>query len=87
MKVDIGPLLRGECSKIDIDFTLAPEPVQDVEFEADAKVVGQVTDNAGYMRLTLSVELPFNCRQQVPIRMRQKIEDPALCQILCYELD
>ena len=59
MKVDIGPLLRGECSKIDIDFTLSPEPVEDVEFESDARVVGQVTDNAGYMRLTLSVELPY----------------------------
>lgn len=59
MKVDIGPLLRGECSKIDIDFTLSPEPVEDVEFESDARVVGQVTDNAGYMRLCLSVELPY----------------------------
>ena len=59
MKVDIGPLLRGECGKIDIDFTLTPEPIEGVEFESDAKVRGCVTDNAGYMRLTLDVELPY----------------------------
>ena len=59
MKVDIGPLLRGECGKIDIDFTLEPEPLDGVEFEADARVFGCVTNNGGYIRLLLDVDLPY----------------------------
>lgn len=59
MKVDIRPLLSGEKKSIDIDFSLIPEPVEGVSFASDASVRGCVTDNAGYMRLTLAVELPY----------------------------
>lgn len=59
MKVDISPVLRGECNRIDIDFSLVPEPIDGVEFNSDAHIFGSVTDNAGYMRLSLSVEIPY----------------------------
>ncbi len=60
MVIDVGPLLRGEVKKIDIDYMLAPEPLEGIEFESDAHVVGTLTDNAGYMRLRLKAELNYH---------------------------
>ena len=59
MKVDIRPLLSGKKKAVDIDFTLTPDPIEGVEFRSDASVRGSVTDNAGYMRLALVVELDY----------------------------
>lgn len=59
MVIDVGPLLRGEVSRIEIDYMLSPESLDGVTFEGDAHVVGALTDNAGYMRLTLGVELGY----------------------------
>ncbi len=60
--IDMGPLLRGETSCISIDYTLVPEPMDDmgVKFTSDAHVTGSIKDNAGYMRLTLKAELPYS---------------------------
>lgn len=60
MVIDVGPLLRGEVKKIDIDYMLTPEALPDVEFESDAHVTGVLTDNAGYMRLKLNAELRYH---------------------------
>ena len=60
MVIDVGPLLRGEIKKINIDYMLTPEPVSGVEFESDAHVTGALTDNAGYMRLKLTSELTYH---------------------------
>ena len=60
MVLDIAPLLKGEVNKIDIDYTLAPEPLDGVLFDQDVHVTGKITDNAGYMRLTLKCELPYH---------------------------
>ncbi len=60
MVIDVGPLLRGEVKKIDIDYMLTPEPLSDIEFESDAHVKGILTDNAGYMRLCLKAELKYH---------------------------
>ena len=60
MVLDISPLLRGEVSKIDIDYMLTPETLDGVSFDSDVHVTGQLTDNAGYMRLTLKAELPYH---------------------------
>lgn len=59
MILDMRPMLRGEASRIDIDFLLTPEPTDGVEFEGDARVVGAVVDQAGYMRLTLEATVPY----------------------------
>ena len=59
MVVDVSPLLRGDVKKIGIDYMLSPEPIEGIEFE-DAHVVGVLTDNSGYMRLRLKVELVYH---------------------------
>ena len=60
MVLDISPLLRGEVNRIDIDYMLTPETLDGVVFESDARVTGQITDNAGYMRLQLKAELAYH---------------------------
>ncbi|MBQ7661026.1 MAG: DUF177 domain-containing protein [Clostridia bacterium] len=68
MVLDITSVLSGEKSRLDIDYmlTLPREAtaehavnLADVTFPTPARVTGQLTDNAGYMRLTLSVVLPY----------------------------
>lgn len=60
MIIDVGPILRGELKRIDIDYTLTPVPICGVKFESDARVTGYLTDNAGYMRLHLTAKLPYS---------------------------
>ena len=59
MVVDVAPLLRGEVKVIHIDYMLTPEQLDTVRFE-DARVVGSITDNSGYMRLKLKAELAYH---------------------------
>ena len=59
MILDMRPMLRGETDKIAIDFLFTPEASDDAEFENDAHVVGEVTDQAGYMHLVLSAAVPY----------------------------
>ena len=60
MVIDIAPLLRGEVKRMDIDYSLSPLSLDGVVFESDARVKGSVTDNAGYMRLSLKAELNYH---------------------------
>ena len=60
MILDVGPLLRGETDCIKIDYMLTPEKLDGVTFNGDAHVLGTLTDNAGYMRLTLNAELSYS---------------------------
>ena len=59
MVVDVAPLLKGEVKVINIDYMLSPEQLDTVRFE-DARVVGKITDNSGYMRLKLQATLPYH---------------------------
>ncbi len=59
MILDLRPLLRGEADHIDIDYYLTPDSIDDISFDSDAHVFGKITDNAGYMRLTLTAELSY----------------------------
>ena len=59
MLIDVGPLLRGEVSKIDIDYMLKADSIGGIDFPEEAHVRGSITDNAGYMRLCLSADLPY----------------------------
>ena len=59
MILDMRPMLRGEANKIAIDFLLTPELSEGAEFEDDAHVVGEVTDQAGYMRLVLTATINY----------------------------
>jgi uncharacterized protein len=58
MTFDVKPLLRGEVNCIKLDYTL-PVELEGVRFEEDARVVGEITDRAGYMRLTLKLTVPY----------------------------
>ena len=60
MIVDVSPLLRGEVKRIEIDYMLSPEQMDGIYFDSDARVVGCITDNAGYMRLMLKAELSYH---------------------------
>ena len=60
MIVDVAPLLRGEVKRMDIDYMLSPEQMDGVTFDSDARVIGGITDSAGYMRLTLKAELNYH---------------------------
>lgn len=59
MIIDVKPMLRGEVNSIAIDFVLTPEMIDGVTFDGGARVYGKITNNAGYMRLTLKAELPY----------------------------
>ena len=59
MVIDAGPLLRGEVNRLDIDYMLSAESLDGVSFDSDAHVSGVITDNAGYMRLSLKAELSY----------------------------
>ncbi|NLK39010.1 MAG: DUF177 domain-containing protein [Clostridiales bacterium] len=68
MIIDLRPLLSGECSVIDIDFCFTPDIGQEgmlplnlsgVHFPRPARAVGNITDNAGYMRLALEVSIEY----------------------------
>lgn len=58
MTFDVKPLLRGEVNCIKLDYTL-PVELAGVRFEEDARVVGKITDRAGYMRLSLKLSVPY----------------------------
>lgn len=67
MILNISSLLSGEKSNLDIDYmlTIAEESLGNsvnlsgVRFPTPARVTGQITDNAGYMRLELAVTIPY----------------------------
>lgn len=59
MILNMGPILRGEITRMDISYELTPEPVFDVTFPENAHVEGELTDDAGYMRLHLTATLPY----------------------------
>ena len=59
MTLDMRPMLRGEVSRLSVDYMLSPEAPDGVTFMGDAHVVGEITNEAGYMRLTLEATLDY----------------------------
>ncbi len=60
MVLDMRPMLRGEVDRIAIDYKLTPELPMGVTSDADAHVEGTVTDEAGYMRLSLTATVSYH---------------------------
>ena len=60
MVLDMRPMLRGETDRIALDFSLTPSLMDGVTINEDARVVGEVTDQAGYMRLSLTASVGFD---------------------------
>lgn len=59
MTLDLKPMLRGEVKRIAVDYRLTPDEMYGVHFEDGLHAHGEVTDNAGYMRLSLSISVPY----------------------------
>ena len=59
MILDMRAMLRGETDHIHFDYLLSPDLPDGAEFEGDAHVVGDVTDKAGYMFLTLTASVAY----------------------------
>lgn len=59
MTLDMKPMLRGELDRIDLDYALTPPEIYGVTFDGDLHAKGEVTDSAGYMRLSLTISVPY----------------------------
>ncbi len=59
MKLDLKPMLRGEITRMPLDFTIEPESPEGVTFVGDVRVSGTITNSGGYMRLAVDVTIPY----------------------------
>lgn len=68
MKLDLRPLLAEEIRVLSVDFMLDPPAVDEenlmsnlygVGFPAPLHVCGEITNTAGYMRMTLKASVPY----------------------------
>ena len=69
MKLDLRPLLAENIRTLPVDFTLSP-PVEEmtdiapnlygVQFPSELQVLGEITNTAGYMQMTLSASIPYS---------------------------
>ena len=79
MKLDMRPMLAGECRSLTVDFELIPrDRSQDrtdifygVFFSTPLKVIGEITNTAGYMRMILTASVEYvapcaRCLRDVP---------------------
>ena len=60
MNIDLKPMLRGEITRLPIDFPIEPEAPYGVSFDGDVRVVGEITNQGGYMRLIATAEIPYS---------------------------
>ncbi|MBE6662566.1 MAG: DUF177 domain-containing protein [Ruminococcaceae bacterium] len=79
MTLDLKPMLRGEVKRIAVDYRLTPDEMYGVRFCEDLHACGEVTDNAGYMRLSLSISVPYvaecaRCLDEVSGEFREVFE-------------
>ncbi len=59
MAFDLKPLLRGEVSRICIKHMFDAMPMGGTEFPEGIVAEGVITDNGGYMRLSLTLTVPY----------------------------
>ena len=69
MILDITSLINGKTSRVDFEYLIDTKdeennliPPDDVSFTAPVRVKGTVTDNAGYMALSLTAEIDYTSR-------------------------
>ncbi|MBQ7173790.1 MAG: DUF177 domain-containing protein [Clostridia bacterium] len=55
----MGPMLRGEIRRMEIDYLLPLDEACDTRMSGEIRVKGEITDEGGYMHLTLSAEAPY----------------------------
>ncbi len=65
MTLDLRPILRGEITRMPLDFPVTVESpdgaplISGVTFTGDLRLWGEITNRGGYMRLVATVELPY----------------------------
>ena len=59
MNLDLRPMLRGEINRISMDFLLAPDGLYGIQFQDQIHVVGEITNQGGYMRLVATADIPY----------------------------
>ena len=59
MNLDLRPMLRGETNRISMDFLLEPDELYGVSFGDGIHVVGEVTNQGGYIRLVATADVPY----------------------------
>ena len=67
MKLDVRALLAGECRTVPVDFFLEPKAdscdhfsgLTDVRFPSPVRVLGTITNTAGYIRMTLTLSVDY----------------------------
>ena len=59
MKLDLRPMLRGEVSRLAVDFVLEDTEFYKATILGDVKVSGEIVDTAGYMRMNLSLSFDY----------------------------
>ena len=67
MKIDLRSLLAGECRQLTIDYSMSPAYDENdvssalymVRFTTPLSVKGEITNTAGYMRMTLSLSIDY----------------------------
>ena len=77
MKLDVRPMLRGERDRIEVDFELLPFEINGASINSNVKVLGDIVDTAGYMRLSLSVSFDYSgecARCLTPVHGRYETE-------------
>ena len=59
MNLDLKPMLRGEITRMPLDFTIEPEAPDGVTFEGDVQISGEITNQGGYMRLEVVADISY----------------------------
>ena len=59
LKLDLRPMLRGEVSRIPVDFTIVCDEIPGVTVEGDILISGEIVDTAGYMRMELIAKFDY----------------------------
>ncbi len=60
MKLDLKPMLRGEVTRLPLDFSIEPEAPEGVRFVGNVHIVGEIINRGGYMRLDVEVDIPYS---------------------------
>jgi uncharacterized protein len=60
VNIDLKPMLRGEITRLPIDFPIEPDAPVGVSFDGDVRVYGEITNRGGYMRLEATAEIPYS---------------------------
>ncbi len=60
MNLDLRPILRGDVTRIQVDFLIEPEAPAGVSLDGEAHITGDITNQGGYMRLCAVVSVPYS---------------------------